>query len=116
MNARKMPDMQDDMECQCITEDSKTRVYLSVVREFNEEEYEEFYKQKRKENIKKIMDIIVVVAKLTIPTLTSIFFYNGITQRMILERGDIELGSELIATLLIWIWMFLVMDFIFERK
>ena len=40
MNVCKVPDMCKDMEYKYITEDSKTRVYLSVVREFNEEEYE----------------------------------------------------------------------------
>ena len=36
MNVCKVPDMCKDMEYKYITEDSKTRVYLSVVREFNE--------------------------------------------------------------------------------
>lgn len=40
MNVCKVPDMCKDMEYKYITEDSKTRVYLSVVREFNEAEYE----------------------------------------------------------------------------
>lgn len=36
-----------------ITEDSKTRVYLSVVREFNEAEYEKYYIRKKKEKVRK---------------------------------------------------------------
>ena len=43
MNVCKVPDMCKDMEYKYITEDSKTRVYLSVVREFNEAEYEKYY-------------------------------------------------------------------------
>lgn len=50
MNVCKVPDMCKDMEYKYITEDSKTRVYLSVVREFNEAEYEKYYIRKKKEN------------------------------------------------------------------
>ena len=50
MNVCKVPDMYKDMEYKYITEDSKTRVYLSVVREFNEAEYEKYYIRKKKEN------------------------------------------------------------------
>lgn len=42
-------DVRKNVEHQYITEDSKTRIYLSVVREFNEKEYEEYSKKKRKE-------------------------------------------------------------------
>lgn len=41
-------DVRKNVEHQYITEDSKTRIYLSVVQEFNEKEYEE-YSKKRKE-------------------------------------------------------------------
>ena len=37
-----------------ITEDSKTRVYLSVVRKFNEAEYEKYYIRKKKEKVEKV--------------------------------------------------------------
>ena len=46
MNVCKVPDMCKDMEYKYITEDSKTRVYLSVVRKFNEAEYEKYYIRK----------------------------------------------------------------------
>ena len=49
MNVCKVPDMCKDMEYKYITEDSKTRVYLSVVRKFNEAEYEKYYIRKKKE-------------------------------------------------------------------
>lgn len=48
MNVCKVPDMCKDMEYKYITEDSKTRVYLSVVRKFNEAEYEKYYIRKKK--------------------------------------------------------------------
>lgn len=53
MNVCKVPDMYKDMEYKYITEDSKTRVYLSVVREFNEAEYEKYYIRKKKEKVRK---------------------------------------------------------------
>ena len=53
MNVCKVPDMCKDMEYKYITEDSKTRVYLSVVREFNEAEYEKYYIHKKKEKVRK---------------------------------------------------------------
>ena len=53
MNVCKVPDMCKDMEYKYITEDSKTRVYLSVVREFNEEEYEKYCIRKKKEKVRK---------------------------------------------------------------
>ena len=40
MDVRKVQDVRKNVEHQYITEDSKTRIYLSVVREFNEKEYE----------------------------------------------------------------------------
>ena len=48
MDVRKVQDMRKNVEHQYITEDSKTRIYLSVVREFNEKEYEEYSKKKEK--------------------------------------------------------------------
>ena len=36
MNVRKVQGVRKNVEHQYITEDSKTRIYLSVVREFNE--------------------------------------------------------------------------------
>lgn len=53
MDVRKVQDMRKNVEHQYITEDSKTRIYLSVVREFNEKEYEEYSKKKKRAKIKK---------------------------------------------------------------
>lgn len=53
MDVRKVQDMRKNVEHQYITEDSKTRIYLSVVREFNEKEYEEYSKKKEKSENKK---------------------------------------------------------------
>lgn len=53
MDVRKVQDMRKNVEHQYITEDSKTRIYLSVVREFNEKEYEKYSKKEKSENKKE---------------------------------------------------------------
>lgn len=49
MNVCEVPDVCKNMEYKLVTEDSKTRVYLSLVREFNKAEYEKYYRAKRKQ-------------------------------------------------------------------
>ena len=46
MNVCEVPDVCKNMEYKLVTEDSKTRVYVSLVREFNEKEYEKYYLRK----------------------------------------------------------------------
>ena len=70
MNVCKVPDMCKDMEYKYITEDSKTRVYLSLVREFNKAEYEKYYRAKKKAKMKKRIILAAI------------------------ERGSHEIGSE----------------------
>ena len=53
MNVRKVQCVRKNVEHQYITEDSKTRIYLSVVREFNEKEYEKYSKKKEKSENEK---------------------------------------------------------------
>lgn len=53
MNVCKVPDVCKNMEYKLVTEDSKTRVYLSLVREFNKAEYEKYYRAKKKAKMKK---------------------------------------------------------------
>lgn len=67
MNVCKVPDMYKDMEYKYITEDSKTRVYLSVVREFNEAEYEKYYIRKKKEKVRKRILFIARALKYALP-------------------------------------------------
>ena len=76
MNVCKVPDMYKDMEYKYITEDSKTRVYLSVVREFNEAEYEKYYIRKKKEKVRKRILFIARALKYALPVLASTILYN----------------------------------------
>ena len=86
MNVCKVPDMCKDMEYKYITEDSKTRVYLSVVRKFNEAEYEKYYIRK---NIARAL-------KYALPVLASTILYNMLSNKLYLERGSHEIGSEIV--------------------
>ena len=87
MNVCKVPDMCKDMEYKYITEDSKTRVYLSVVREFNEAEYEKYYIHKKKEKVRKRILFIARALKYALPVLASTILYNMLSNKLYLERG-----------------------------
>ena len=91
MNVCKVPDMYKDMEYKYITEDSKTRVYLSVVREFNEAEYEKYYIRKKKEKVRKRILFIARALKYALPVLASTILYNMLSNKLYLERGSYEI-------------------------
>ena len=94
MNVCKVPVMCKDMEYKLVTEDSKTRVYLSLVREFNKAEYEKYYRAKKKAKMKKRIILAAKVMKYVVHVLVSKVLYNALSQRLYLERGSNEIGSE----------------------
>lgn len=96
MDNSPVPDMCKDMEYKYITEDSKTRVYLSVVREFNEAEYEKYYIHKKKEKVRKRILFIARALKYALPVLASTILYNMLSNKLYLERGSHEIGSEIV--------------------
>ena len=65
-------DVRKNVEHQYITEDSKTRIYLSVVREFNEKEYEEYSKKKKRAKIKKRIRFLKRSMVYIVPTAVSL--------------------------------------------
>lgn len=73
-----------------------TRVYLSVVREFNEAEYEKYYIRKKKEKVRKRILFIARALKYTLPVLASTILYNMLSNKLYLERGSYEIGSEIV--------------------
>lgn len=76
MDVRKVQDMRKNVEHQYITEDSKTRIYLSVVREFNEKEYEEYSKKKKRAKIKKRIRFLKRSMVYIVPTAISLIFFG----------------------------------------
>lgn len=94
MNVCEVPDVCKNMEYKYITEDSKTRVYLSVVREFNEAEYEKYYIRKKKEKVRKRILFIARVLKYALPVLASTILYNMLSNKLYLERGSYEMAQK----------------------
>lgn len=106
MDVRKVQDMRKNVEHQYITEDSKTRIYLSVVREFNEKEYEEYSKKKEK-RIRFLKRSMVYI----VPTAVSLIFFGYLSDMLCAIRGSAELGSEWIAIPLMWVWVYALTRF-----
>ena len=96
MNVCEVPDVCKNMEYKLVTEDSKTRVYLSVVREFNEAEYEKYCIHKKKEKVRKRILFIARALKYALPVLASTILYNMLSNKLYLERGSHEIGSEIV--------------------
>lgn len=94
MNVCKVPVMCKDMEYKLVTEDSKTRVYLSLVREFNEAEYEKYYLCKKRKKLRRRILFVARTMKYVLPVLVSAVLYKVLSQRLYLERGSNEIGSE----------------------
>lgn len=94
MNVCEVPDVCKNMEYKLVTEDSKTRVYLSLVREFNKAEYEKYYRAKKKAKMKKRIILAAKVMKYVVPVLVSTVLYNALSKRLYIERGSHEIGSE----------------------
>lgn len=112
MNVRKVQGVRKNVEHQYITEDSKTRIYLSVVREFNEKEYEKYSKKKEKsENEKKRIRFLKRSMVYIVPTAISLIFFGYLSDKLCAIRGSAELGSEWIAIPLIWVWIYALIRF-----
>lgn len=111
MDVRKVQDMRKNVEHQYITEDSKTRIYLSVVREFNEKEYEEYSKKKKRAKIKKRIRFLKRSMVYIVPTAVSLIFFRYLSDMLCTIRGSAELGSEWIAIPLMWVWVYALTRF-----
>ncbi len=100
------------MDYKFIAEDSKTKVYLSLVREFNEAEYEKYYLRKKREKMRKRIFMIARIAKYTLPVFVTIILYLTISQRLYLERGSYAIGSEFLFTGIVGIGTYLFLDWL----
>lgn len=94
MNACKVPDMRKDMEYKLITEDSKTRVYLSLVRSEEDNEKIQSYRNKRKYLRRAIIaGFIVVEAVITAGAGLAVNdWISGVVEA---SRGYSAMGSEI---------------------
>lgn len=111
MDVRKVQGVRKNVEHQYIAEDSKTRIYLSVVREFNESEYEKYYQRKKKAKIRKMIRFLKKSMIYIIPTAISLIFFRYLNHMLCVIRGSVEFGSEWIAIPLMWVWIFALVKF-----
>ena len=109
MDVRKVQDVRKNVEHQYITEDSKTRIYLSVVREFKE--YEKYSKKKKRAKIKKRIRFLKRLMVYIVPTAVSLIFFGYLSDMLCAIRGSAELGSEWIAIPLMWVWVYALTRF-----
>ena len=111
MDVRKVQDVRKNVEHQYIAEDSKTRIYLSVVREFNEKEYEKYSKKRKKRKMKKRIRFLKRLMVYIIPTAISLIFFVYLSDMICTIRESAELGSEWIAIPLMWVWIYALTRF-----
>lgn len=110
MDAGKMPEMQKGLEHQYITEDSKTRVYLSLVREFSEQEYEAYCTRKKKAALRRKVIFIAHAMKYILPVVTSWILYHYLSCRLFWERGGHGVGSEIFLVGIVGAVIYLILD------
>lgn len=127
MSESKMHIMREGMEYQCITEDSKTRVYVSVVRKQNEEELrKELNARKRRRTKKKIIkflsesvlprliNVSIDFTKLLFGVATGLLTYIKLAERMRIVRGYEAIGGEVIFACIIAALAYCIADLILE--
>lgn len=100
------------MKHQYMTEDSKTKVYLSVVRKFSKAEYEEICNRKERAKIRKRIIFAARVLKYAVPTVISAILYNRLADRLSLDRGSVEFGSETVVVAIVWLAVFVMFSWL----
>ena len=115
MNERRVYMLQEDMERQCVAEDSKTRVYLSLVRAENNrlQRAKEIQRRRNKRQLIRLSLIVgaeIFKAALTLKTMSLTYWH--IQTRLSGWRGECAIGSDLIFVGLIGIATWYVRDWI----
>lgn len=82
------------------------------VREFNEAEYEKYYRAKKKAKMRKRIIFLAKAMKYVIPVLVSVVLYNTLSQRLYIERGSHEIGSEVFLVGMIGVGIFLFLSWL----
>lgn len=129
MDACKMRVVRENVEYQCITEDSKTRVYLSIVPTKDEETLrKELNARKRQRTKKKIVRFIrneaipvlkiagIEFLKFVFAVLAGVLVYLKLAERLRIIRGYDAIGGELIFAVIISIVAYYVADFLLKRR
>lgn len=115
MNACKLPEICREVKYETVTEDTKTKVYLSVVREFNEAEYEQYYLRRKKAQMRKRIRCAAKILKYIIPVFVSVIMYQALSQKLYLVRGSYRIGSEVFFVGIAGVCLFWLLDWLEER-
>lgn len=116
MNVRKVYRLREDVEYQCVCEDSQTRIYLSFVRIPDEAEQRRNRIRKNRKK-RKIIRAVKTFAKETMILLTSLSVgvgvYLALARKLYEIRGYEAMGSEglfagLIAVCVYWLFEILL--------
>ena len=110
MNVCEVPVVCKDMEYKLVTEDSKTRVYLSLVREFSEREYEAYCTRKKKAALRRKVIFIAHAMKYILPVVASWILYHYLSCRLFWERGGHGVGSEIFLSGIVGAVIYLILD------
>lgn len=114
MNACKMRIVREGVEYKCVTEDTKTRVYVSIMRKQDEEKLrKELNARKRRRTKKKIrkflkemalpclINIGIDISKLVFGVGAGLLTYLKLSAKLRVIRGYDALGGELILACMI---------------
>ncbi len=121
MDACKVRVMREGVEYQCVTEDSKTRVYLSVVRKADEDKLRKELNARQRYRIKKKIKkwakvAIKEIAKVMFGAMAGFLVYVKLAEKLRIERGYDAIGGELIFACLVAIAFCYLGDFLLEWK
>lgn len=116
MNVCEVQNVRENMEHQCVAEDSKTRVYLSVVRRIDHEDIERWEakkeaarKRKRKIMLRKSILLIARALQIGASLFVGFWINSKISMYMQLIRGTEGVGSELfiggVISVLFYLWL-----------
>ena len=121
MNACQMRIMRDDVEYQCVTEDSKTRVYLSVMRVQDEDKLRKELNERQRERVKKkiiewLKSTFKEVAIMCFAVLSGVVTYLKLAEKMRIVRGYDAIGGEILFACVVVVLAYYLAHFLLNMK
>lgn len=114
MNACKVYMLSEDLEHQCVTEDSKTRVYLFVVRSEKQrlQRAKKVQCRRNKRMLRRALIIGAEVIKILLTLASMIMAYQLLSEHLLSLRGGAAIGSELLFVGLLGVAVWWLLDWI----
>lgn len=119
MDACKVYVLQPDVECECVCEDSKTRVYVSLVLSADERKRrrEEARRIRRRQRIIKAVKAVAFEALLLLVSAAIGFaIYALLAQKMYEVRGYEAIGGEALFAIMIGVGAWHIMKYFTEKE